>query len=273
LKGQDGLLKQCVGGTIFIDEFADLTPEMQVFLLDVAEGQQVSPIGPRGEPFKPEVHFVLATNKDVKKSIREDLRHRIQATIHIPALAERIEDIFPLVRHALDGTNFRLDFRTWLLLLTYPWPGNVRELQIIVADALVRMQVRLAGSVDPKDRPAEPPSSSPPPSPPPAQAEVRSRGRPERVPLPFELVAGLDTLQPLAAKGWPTEPEAIRRVAAFLEGVLRKQGYEKGKKGQGLHARIAELVGVTPSWLTRHLGGAEDPGESAGPCAETGHQG
>ena len=48
-KGQDGLLKSYEGGTIFVDEFAQLSLELQVFLLDATEGQHVAPLGPKGK--------------------------------------------------------------------------------------------------------------------------------------------------------------------------------------------------------------------------------
>jgi len=245
-KGQSGLLKLCEGGTIFVDEFARLSPEMQVHLLDFAEGQLVSPIGSEGVPFRPNVHLVFATNEDTTKSVREDLRYRIKATIHIPPLVERIEDVFPLAQHFLKGTNYRPDSRTWLLFLRHSWPGNVRELQNVVDVTVGQMRV--------KDPDSFRPPSAPPPAPPPASVTAAhpSGTKPktvresQKVPIPFELFASHESLEKVAAEiADISEPEALREVLSSLEVALRAQGYEKSKKDYGLDARIAELFGIT----------------------------
>jgi transcriptional regulator with AAA-type ATPase domain len=128
-EGKKGLLEECEGGSIFVDEFADLSHDLQLLLLDVTEGKPQTPLGGSVmEVFKPDVRLILATNKDVSTHIREDLLDRIPVKLWIPPLRDRPEDLFPIARQFL-RPNFTLTLRTWSLLLAHDWPGNVRELQ------------------------------------------------------------------------------------------------------------------------------------------------
>lgn len=252
-EGQDGLLKSYEGGTIFIDEFAQMSRELQVFLLDVTEGQPVAPLGAKTkkDSFRPNVHFVLATNEDITNCIRRDLRFRIKANIHIPSLAERIEDVFPLARHFLSTTNYRLTSRTWLLFLRHSWPGNVRELQNVLDVVVGQMRVQDPDSSGPPNISAQMPS---PPSIAATSPEIKRKAvsMSKKVPIPFELFASHDALEHVATEiANISEPRAFREVLSVLEGALRAQGYERAKKGCGLDARIAELLGITPVELSR----------------------
>ena len=142
-EGKDGLLKQCSGGSIFIDEFGDLHPDVQTLLLDVAEGRTVMPIG--GAPkdaYVPNVRLILATNKDVRTVIRDDLLDRIGMRIWLPPLRSRPEDIFHLVKQLLKD-DYTLALRTWSLLLAHEWPGNVRELKDALLNVMATYVVRI----------------------------------------------------------------------------------------------------------------------------------
>ena len=138
------------GGTIFLDEIAELPLETQVTLLRVLEHRQIEPIGGSGRTVNVDVRVIAATNRHLEREValgrfRADLYvHLNVIPIRVPALRERRGDIPPLVslfieRHAkrigraIDGVNADSLER----LTHYAWPGNVRELEHVIVRALV----------------------------------------------------------------------------------------------------------------------------------------
>ena len=139
-----GKLKLGEGGTIFLDEIGDMSPYAQAKILRVLESRQVQRLGSR-ENIPLNVRFIAATNKDLEHSIaektfRKDLYYRLNvASVHLPLLRDRKEDIPSLCDHYI--TNFNRQFGreiegftgdTAEALLRYDWPGNVRELKNLI---------------------------------------------------------------------------------------------------------------------------------------------
>jgi PAS domain S-box-containing protein len=135
-----GLLEEAHGGTVFLDEIAELPVHLQPRLLRVIQEHTLRRIGARQEtPI--DLRFVSATNADLlervqEKTFRSDLYFRIAGfTVKIPPLRERPRDIPLLIEHFLqvaDGGERRFDERALEFLCNYQWPGNVRELENFV---------------------------------------------------------------------------------------------------------------------------------------------
>jgi len=138
-----GYFEVASGGTIFLDEVADLPLSTQVRLLRVLETGEYIKVG-SSKVLKTNVRVIAATNVNVDKAIqvgkfREDLYYRLSTVpIFIPPLRDRIDDINLLFRKfALDfAEKYRmppivLDEESFRLLLSYEWPGNIRQLKNI----------------------------------------------------------------------------------------------------------------------------------------------
>jgi len=163
VRDKKGRFELAHGGTIFLDEVADLARNLQVKLLRVLENGDFMRVG--GEKtVTVDVRVLSATNRDLrweveKQRFREDLYYRLNVVpIKMPPLREREADIPLLLRHFLEearnlgrgGLSFSpaaVD-----LMMRYPWPGNVRELQNVVHYALAGCRGEVAG---PEDLPLE----------------------------------------------------------------------------------------------------------------------
>ncbi|MBU0983502.1 MAG: sigma 54-interacting transcriptional regulator [candidate division Zixibacteria bacterium] len=137
-----GLVERADKGTLFLNEIGEISPALQVTLLDVLENREVRRVG--GSKHRP-VAFrpIAATNQDMKKLLedgrfRPDLYHRLsEIEIHLPPLSDRRDDIPPLVTYFLGllGSTVKTngtqgDFRRLCgLLSAVDWPGNIRELK------------------------------------------------------------------------------------------------------------------------------------------------
>jgi len=141
---QRGRFEQADGGTLFLDEIAELPLAAQSKLLRVLESGEIEKIGMRA-PKKVDVRIIAATNKDLKKLVREgkfreDLYHRLVVyQIEIPPLRERQDDIPVLAQHFLrlfaDKYNKPLNgFSSQAIevLKKQKWPGNVRMLSNVI---------------------------------------------------------------------------------------------------------------------------------------------
>jgi len=137
------------GGTIFLDELADLSPDLQVKLLRVLQEHETQRIG-SSRVRKLDLRVVAATNRSLKDEIlagrfREDLYYRLAAVVvNVPALRERPDDIPMLASYFLERastthqkpvTGFSAEALE--LLCRYSWPGNIRELQNVVERAVL----------------------------------------------------------------------------------------------------------------------------------------
>ena len=147
LKEHRGLFEQAQGGTIFLDEIAEMPYHLQTKLLRVLQERKITRLGGNA-PIELDVRLVAATNKDLREAIanrefREDLYFRISAfKLSVMPLRDRPGDILPLVSQFLsnygpDDRQIRLSERAAEMMQQYSWPGNVRELQNVVQRALV----------------------------------------------------------------------------------------------------------------------------------------
>src|SRR5262249_17208113 len=135
-----GRFEEAHGGTLLLDEVADLSPRAQIKLLRVLQESEFTRVG-GSRPIQVDVRVLSASNRDLAalvqaNAFREDLFHRISVVpLHVPALRERIEDLPELVAHFLARFARELgrrspEFTTGALeaLRRHPFPGNVREL-------------------------------------------------------------------------------------------------------------------------------------------------
>lgn len=148
---KDGFFKQADGGTIFLDEFGELSKDAQVRLLRVLQSGELTPVG-AAKPIKVNVRVVAATNKDLIQEVannnfREDLFYRIAVgVLNLPPLREREGDISvlsdALLGHIVKSLNssitknkkkFSVDAKK--LLISSAWPGNIRELHSTILRA------------------------------------------------------------------------------------------------------------------------------------------
>lgn len=138
------------GGTIVLDEVAEIPIELQPKLLRVLQEQEFEPVGDH-RVRRVDVRVIAATNRDLEAAIeagefREDLYYRLSVfPIHVPPLRERKEDILALARHFVSLHSAELGRAGLVLtdeheeaLLAHHWPGNVRELHNVIERAVIR---------------------------------------------------------------------------------------------------------------------------------------
>jgi len=215
------------GGTLFMDEVAEMSPALQVKLLRVLQEMEFERVG-GNKTIKIDVRVVAATNRDLKTEVeegrfREDLYYRLNVVhLHLPPLRERQEDIPLLAAHfiakyARENARGEVHLTPEALnvLLRYPWPGNVRE----VENVMERAVILCAGNrITPQDLPAE-----------------LSRELPEAK-------LDIDRFIPLTTP----LPEALEKIE---EQMIRRALEQSGQ----VQVRAAELLGITKSLLQYKL--------------------
>src|SRR5207302_9237949 len=147
-QNKQGLFEVANGGTIFLDEIAEMSLAMQVKLLRVLQERTIRPVGGTSE-IAIDVRVIAATNRELDKAVaenvfREDLYYRLNVIpIRVPPLRERREDVALLVNYFLKkyasaaGRNIlRLHPSSLEILCDYEWPGNVRQLENTVERAV-----------------------------------------------------------------------------------------------------------------------------------------
>jgi DNA-binding NtrC family response regulator len=146
-----GRFEEADGGTILLDEIAEMSPMLQSKLLRVTQDGSFQRVGSNRER-RTNVRILAATNRNLEKEVeaarfREDLFFRLNVMeIYVPALRERPEDVVALATHfaaQFSRANPRLSASTIQLLQTYEWPGNVRELR----NAIERATLMARGDV------------------------------------------------------------------------------------------------------------------------------
>lgn len=155
VRDRKGLLEAADGGTIFLDEIADLPLDMQINLLRFLQEQTITPLG-ASTTTRVDVRVVAAANIDLQEAVRQgrfrhDLFYRLNVVpITVPPLRDRRDDIMLLARHFFD--YYAADRRPGLIgfsgaatraMLSHHWPGNVREVINRVRRALVMSEGRL----------------------------------------------------------------------------------------------------------------------------------
>jgi len=139
-----GLLALAEGGTVFLDELADIPLPVQAKLLRVLERQEVLPVG-GNQSAAVNVRIVSATHGDLSAGVRDgrfrhDLFFRLNVyPIHVPPLRDRVDDVPQLAEHFLRrfGVTSALPAETVAFLKSRPWPGNVRELRNALEHAAI----------------------------------------------------------------------------------------------------------------------------------------
>jgi len=144
-----GRFEMAGGGTIFLDEVGELSPDTQAALLRVLQEREFERVG-GGQPVRVDVRVIAATNRDLNAAVahgsfREDLLYRLNVfPIEVPPLRERKEDILMLVEYFVlryakrAGKNIRsIDQKTLDRLQSYDWPGNIRELQNVIERSMI----------------------------------------------------------------------------------------------------------------------------------------
>jgi two-component system NtrC family response regulator len=210
-------------GTLFINELADMSLELQGEILWLLQEMEFEVGGTHSTP-KMDIRVVGASNRDLKKEVeagrfREDLFYRLNVVhLHLPPLRQRKEDISLLVAHFINKYvqenskgKTRITPEALRLLTQYDWPGNVRELENFMERAVIMCITDL---ITPSDLPA---------------ALVHVPGRPE-----MEIVNLLPLSTPL--------PDA-------LEGIEKQMILRALEQSNRVQVRAAEMLGITKSLL------------------------
>jgi DNA-binding NtrC family response regulator len=155
-----GAFEMSSGGTIFLDELAEMSPDIQVKLLRAIETRQVRRLGGKKE-INVDIRILAATNKNLQKAIadgelREDLYYRLAVVeIDLPPLRERTQDIQLLANEFLarfaqqNGKSITgFEDAAWDWIMSYHWPGNVRELKNAVERAVIMSRGSTIGPND-----------------------------------------------------------------------------------------------------------------------------
>jgi formate hydrogenlyase transcriptional activator len=149
LQRRVGRFESADGGTIFLDEIGELSPEVQIALLRVLQEREFERVG-SSQPISVDVRVLAATNRHLEAAVsagtfREDLFYRLNVfPIRAPSLRERKDDIPLLVEYLVERYAKRAGKRishikkkTLDLFQAYDWPGNIRELQNVVERAVI----------------------------------------------------------------------------------------------------------------------------------------
>lgn len=148
---QDGLLKQTNGGTVFFDEIGDMSLYAQAKILRALESREMRRLGGKGS-LPLDIRVMAATNRNLEQlmaaeKFRTDLYFRLNvASVHLPPLRDRREDLLALCAHYMRDMNQRFERQVegftdeaMQQLLRYDWPGNVRELKNLVEATFINM--------------------------------------------------------------------------------------------------------------------------------------
>jgi transcriptional regulator with PAS, ATPase and Fis domain len=219
-----GLIQAAHEGTLFLDEIGDMPPEAQAKLLRVLQEKEVLPLGSTtAQPV--DVRVVCATHRDLDEFVTEgrfrgDLLARLrEVRIELPPLRQRLEDVYPLVRHFLaraGRADARVTFSYLLGLAHYEWPYNVRELE-----SAVKLSVALSDGPE-LDLPHLPDT---------IQKALDGHGRPQEIERTSPEKGS--AARP-AHPGTPSESE-LRDLLSKHEGNIAAVGRELGKERMQVH--------------------------------------
>jgi DNA-binding NtrC family response regulator len=170
-----GAFEMADGGTIFLDEVAEMPSDVQVKLLRAIETRTIRRLGGKKE-ISVDIRIIAATNKELQKALsegelRDDLYYRVAVVeIFLPPLRDRAGDIKLLANEFLarfaqsNGKKISgFDERSWEWILSYNWPGNVRELKNAVERAVIMTRAEKICAEDIMPRHARLGSESPAP--------------------------------------------------------------------------------------------------------------
>jgi two-component system response regulator HupR/HoxA len=238
-----GLLTVAHGGTVFLDEIGDLTPEAQVMLLRFLAEGEVRAVGST-RATRADVRIIAATHRDLarwmrEERFREDLFYRIRRVVlTVPPLRERSEDLPLLIEHFRRQANARHRLAIEGLipgalrrLGAHHWPGNVRELEAVLEEAMV---LKGRGWLQPNDFSLEEPKEGAGIGR--AEEAQATHGLSHRQQVALELARahGAVTRSQLAAACRISGELARRELQAITSvGLLRRTG-----QGRGIRYRL-----------------------------------
>ena len=142
-KGKIGLIELADRGTLFLDEISEIPLALQSKILKAIQEKEIIRVG-GVKPINVDFRLIAASNQDLEKlvsegSFRKDLFYRLNVMqIRIPAIAERKDDVAPMIEHFLRqcndkyGKNKRMSSDAIEMMMGYSWPGNVREISNVV---------------------------------------------------------------------------------------------------------------------------------------------
>jgi PAS domain S-box-containing protein len=152
MKDRTGRFETADGGTIFLDEVAEMTAQTQLQLLRIIQNGTFERLG-ESLTRKIDVRVIAATNLNIEKAIadgkfREDLYYRLNVIpVNVPPLREHKEDILLLTKHFLKKYSLlynkqinEIDDEALDVILSYNWPGNIRQLENAIEFAFIRTQ-------------------------------------------------------------------------------------------------------------------------------------
>ena len=161
---KSGKFELADGGTIFLDEIGDMSPDLQVKVLKVLEEGEFEQVG-GAKTIKVDVRVIAATHRDLPEEVhngnfREDLFYRLYVIpVGLPALRDRKSDIPYLASYFMQLSNYKNNRKiegisegALQVMLGYSWPGNVRELRNVIERLVVLLG---AGKITTKDLPPE----------------------------------------------------------------------------------------------------------------------
>lgn len=236
VSARKGLLEEAHGGTVFLDEIADMSLVNQAKLLRVLEEKEVTRVG-SSRPIPVDIKIIAATHRDLLEAVkegrfREDLYYRLNvAEVRLPPLCERGEDVLLLAqafleRHcaAMSRPRLVLSPEVKKRLMAYPWPGNVRELN----NEMERASALTVGDVI-------------------TEADLSSRlldgSRPTPSERGGEQAGSADANPGRACDDLPLNLQAAERI--LVHAALNTAGGNKSK--------AAELLGITREGLRKKL--------------------
>ncbi len=237
-----GRLEQANGGTLLLDEIAELDLSLQAKLLRALQERRFQRVGGNHD-VTPDFRLIAATHRQLEDEVaggrfREDLFFRIAVfELELPALRERDDDALLLAEHFLpDGLRLAAEARQ--VFLTYPWPGNVRELQNAIEHASV---VATSGTVRAADLPRR--IRSHPSVQPDAHASVAAEGE----------AAGTET-----AAAHDLDPTTLRTLEELERAAIRAAI----ARTDGNLSEACRMLGIGRTTLYRKLEryGIERPG-------------
>jgi transcriptional regulator of acetoin/glycerol metabolism len=243
--GRSGKFQQAEGGTIFLDEIGEMTPNLQTALLRVLEEGELVRLGGQ-QPIKLNIRVIAATNCDLKKATEEgkfrlDLYYRLNILyLKVPPLRDRSGDIPLLFQHLLKKIcmdigrpPLTIEDRALDIIELYEWPGNVRELRNLAYKMAAKVQDNIITS---KDLPEE---------------ITQGKSRKEfGVPTPSHDIQEIQTLHPSIPS--QESPESVNSVSS-----LKDQGIQTIltvlNELNGNVSETAKRLGIHRSTIYRKL--------------------
>lgn len=234
-RSQVGRFEEAHGGTVFLDEVAELPVELQPKLLRVLQEGEVERLG-GGRAVQVDVRVIAATNRDLAEEVRRggfrrDLFYRLNVfPITMPALRERREDLPALVYYLSDRLARRLGKPIDRLapgsveaLQEYDWPGNIRELENVLQEAIILAR---DGTLDLRGFTGQPPGG--------ASLEAGQGGEPRSLAsVEREHIRAV-----LDRAGWRIEgPAGAARALGLPPSTLRGRMHKLGIERPAIHAR------------------------------------